>query len=373
MPEARRPGTPAWRFLKDGVDISLDLTLRCNLECRHCAVSAGPRARGELPIGLALGVLRDARDLGVGRVCFTGGEATLRRDLWRLAEYGRGLGLGLTLFTNGTTLDGAGIRTVSELFSRVAVSVDGPQSFHDWWRPRPGCFARAQRTIVALAERGVPVVVQLTVTARSLSFVEWVGEAAAGWGAELVSFAPLSSQGRAARLGPGFHLALAELDGLYARVLALRGRLLRRVRVELKAVKAKSVLLEHPCQAYACSGHACHSRSTGEPRELTVRADGTVLPLNADLHPRLALGNLTQAPLSELIASYVGSDRHRRLMALAERVWREDVRSWPHAVLPWMEILAGRSRSTRAEEAPAAVSKPEPAAGDGPGDRGPAP
>ena len=55
-----------------------EITLRCDLACRHCGSRAGRERPDELTTSEALDVVRQMADLGVKEVTLIGGEAYLR-------------------------------------------------------------------------------------------------------------------------------------------------------------------------------------------------------------------------------------------------------------------------------------------------------
>ena len=85
-----------------------ELTYRCNLQCPYCYNPLDLRSyRDELSTEEWRSVLRQAAAMGVVQVHFSGGEPTLRTDLWRLVEGAASLGLYSNLITQGTFLDDA--------------------------------------------------------------------------------------------------------------------------------------------------------------------------------------------------------------------------------------------------------------------------
>ena len=67
--ERRRPRHAVW-----------ELTLSCNLKCRHCGSRAGAPRSDELTTAEALSLVDALADAGVREVTLIGGEAYLRRD-----------------------------------------------------------------------------------------------------------------------------------------------------------------------------------------------------------------------------------------------------------------------------------------------------
>lgn len=84
-----------------------ELTYRCPLRCPYCSNPinwSDDTYRQELSTADWLRVIRQARQLGVLQLGFTGGEPLLRTDLERLVETAAALGLYTTLVTAGTLL-----------------------------------------------------------------------------------------------------------------------------------------------------------------------------------------------------------------------------------------------------------------------------
>lgn len=82
--------------------MDLALTYRCNLKCMHCYNES--REKKELALHEWKKVLGIIWDLGVPHVIFTGGEATLRKDLHELIAFAESLGMVTGLLTNGVKL-----------------------------------------------------------------------------------------------------------------------------------------------------------------------------------------------------------------------------------------------------------------------------
>ena len=121
-----------------------ELTLACDLSCRHCGSRAGDARVGELTPEQALGVADQLADVGVREVTVIGGEAYLRPD-WpqivrRLVD--RGIVVGMT--TGGFGLDDARVQEAEAAGVRaVSISIDGLGQTHDAQRGRKGAFDAA--------------------------------------------------------------------------------------------------------------------------------------------------------------------------------------------------------------------------------------
>jgi radical SAM protein with 4Fe4S-binding SPASM domain len=119
----------------------IELCDRCNLECEHCYLAAGPRGNQSLPAELVRRAIDEFVSLGGLSLAFSGGEPLLHPDCLALVEYARKSGLETMIATNGYLLED----NIISLFKRsgvtVELSLDGSrESTHDATRGA-GSFA----------------------------------------------------------------------------------------------------------------------------------------------------------------------------------------------------------------------------------------
>jgi len=138
----------------------------CNLACRHCFNTSGPRDPwlASLPVDVVLRSIAEAEALGVRELYFTGGEPFLHREILPLLEAALAVAP-TTVLTNGTLIDDGLADALAALAARspysleVRVSLDGATAeANDAVRGR-GTFARALAAIVRLSTRGLPPIV----------------------------------------------------------------------------------------------------------------------------------------------------------------------------------------------------------------------
>jgi MoaA/NifB/PqqE/SkfB family radical SAM enzyme len=139
--------------------ITLAVTHRCNLKCRHCSDGPCPREVAELSPEAYVRFVRGAWDVARDfHVQITGGEPLLRLAdcLAIIRELSRD-GIYTHLVTNGTLLrDGVPEALADAGLSSLAVSVDGFAATHDWLRGVPGSWERARAALArmeAVADR----------------------------------------------------------------------------------------------------------------------------------------------------------------------------------------------------------------------------
>ncbi|HEX3345199.1 MAG TPA: radical SAM protein, partial [Polyangiaceae bacterium] len=78
-----------------------EITLACDLACRHCGSRAGRARPDELTAAEALDVVAQMADLGVKEVTLIGGEAYLRDDWTDLVRAIRARGMLCSITTGG--------------------------------------------------------------------------------------------------------------------------------------------------------------------------------------------------------------------------------------------------------------------------------
>ena len=87
--------------------MDLALTYDCDNDCEHCYVERKQKG-AELTTDEWKKVIERIWELGIPHTCFTGGEATLRKDLVELITHAEDAGLVTGLLTNGRAMKDAG-------------------------------------------------------------------------------------------------------------------------------------------------------------------------------------------------------------------------------------------------------------------------
>jgi radical SAM protein with 4Fe4S-binding SPASM domain len=135
-----------------------EITLRCDLACRHCGSRAGHARPDELSTAQCLDLVAQMAELGVLEVTLIGGEAYLREDWTEIAHAlsSRGIGVSVTTGGRGMTPERARAAKAAGITS-VSVSIDGLSKTHDRLRGVEGSFQSALAAMNALSAAGVPV------------------------------------------------------------------------------------------------------------------------------------------------------------------------------------------------------------------------
>ena len=216
--------------------VAWNLTRRCNLECAHCYISAGPResATAELDTAACLAVADQILAVNPAPLLIlSGGEPLLRDDLAEIARHASARGATVVVGTNGTLLTDQRIAALQEAGVRgVAVSVDSLRPrYHDNFRHGKGSLAETQRSLARLRARRLDFIIQTTVTKGNRAELPRLVEWAAGQGAVSFNCYFLVSTGRGASLTD---LAPADYEAVLADLTRwqreYRGRMLLRAK-----------------------------------------------------------------------------------------------------------------------------------------------
>jgi len=129
-----------------------EITLACDLGCKHCGSRAGPARPDELTTAECLDVVAQLADAGLREVTLIGGEAYLRDDWDTIAAEitRRGMKCGIT--TGAMNLDADRIsRAVDAGIRSISVSLDGLRDSHDAQRGVSGSWRAAVQACERIA------------------------------------------------------------------------------------------------------------------------------------------------------------------------------------------------------------------------------
>ncbi|MGW1072082.1 radical SAM protein [Streptomyces sp. NPDC002537] len=139
--------------LSGPTDVIWDMTYSCPLRCVHCYSESGRRPSRQLDHAQLLQVadaLISLRPLGIA---LAGGEPLLVEGVLEIAERIARADIPVVLYTSGWHVDRPLAGQLLEVFSRIAVSLDGATAdVHDRIRGRARSFERALRALAFLDE-----------------------------------------------------------------------------------------------------------------------------------------------------------------------------------------------------------------------------
>jgi radical SAM protein with 4Fe4S-binding SPASM domain len=176
-----------------------ELTLRCDLACKHCSSRAGRARPDELTTSEALDAVRQMAQLGVLEVTLIGGEAYLHDGWTDVVRAIRGHGMECTMVTGGRGLTRERAHAALDAcVMSVSVSIDGLAATHDALRGMQGSHDAALRAMAELAAAGVQVSANTQIGRRNRRELDGIFECIAGAGAHSWQLQITVAAGRAA-------------------------------------------------------------------------------------------------------------------------------------------------------------------------------
>ncbi len=156
-------GLAALRRRRAPASFDIELTARCNLNCRHCYINlpAGDEAaeKKELPLAELEKTAGEAVSLGSVWCLMSGGEPLLRRDFFDIYMMLKKKGLLLSLFTNATLIREEHVRFLRQYPPRdIEVTVYGvTKETYEGITRVPGSYQAFMSGLDMLLGSGIPV------------------------------------------------------------------------------------------------------------------------------------------------------------------------------------------------------------------------
>ena len=268
-----------------------ELTHRCPLQCPYCANPVDlHRASAELDTATWRRVLREAAELGVLQLHFTGGEPTARKDLVELVAAAAGFGLYSNLITSAVRLDETLLgRLVQAGLDHVQISFQDTEATNaDRIGGFPGGHARKLIAARAVRRAGLALTVNFVVHRQNLVRVPAMLDLAEELGAGRVEIAHVQYHGWALPNRDALLPGRTELDAATEAVEAARVRFKGRLSVDY-------VVPDY----YAARPKAC--MGGWARRFITITPAGQALPCHvAESLPGMVFPSVRDRSLAEI-------------------------------------------------------------------------
>jgi radical SAM protein with 4Fe4S-binding SPASM domain len=150
--------TPSLRYLE------LQMTDRCNLQCRHCYIGEG--SHQDLSKKQIQRVLEEFQEIQGLRLLISGGEPLLHPHFWEINDILRNYAFRSVLLSNGTLITEEVAKKLC--VHEVQVSLDGMKEGHESLRGK-GTFEKTMAAIDHLQEANIRVSVATMIHHRNLS------------------------------------------------------------------------------------------------------------------------------------------------------------------------------------------------------------
>ncbi len=153
-----------------------EITMGCNMRCKHCGSICENALPDELSTEEAFKFIDMCVDIGIEWISISGGEPFTRRDLIEIVEYARKKGIMVNIITNGWLIDEDAAKRLGRLDCvRVLISLDGPKEVHDFIR-KPGAFERALKSYRILKSNKVELGCITTLTKKNINHLDELKE-----------------------------------------------------------------------------------------------------------------------------------------------------------------------------------------------------
>ena len=168
------------------VNLTWEITHRCNLKCVHCLSGSSDESPGELDFEECRAIVDQLAALKVFEINFGGGEPLLKSYFLPLLRYIHTKGIVTCISTNGTVLtDEAVACFTGNPLVNVQVSLDGATpEVNDRIRGQ-GTFHRIIKGIERLAGKNIPLSINTVVTSLNFMQLSNLKELAISFGARL--------------------------------------------------------------------------------------------------------------------------------------------------------------------------------------------
>ncbi|MDR3556521.1 MAG: mycofactocin radical SAM maturase [Syntrophobacteraceae bacterium] len=188
------------------VNVTWEITLKCNLKCLHCLSDAGKAMPEELDFGQCRLLIEQLAAIKVFQVNIGGGEPFMREDFVDLLDLAHRNQLVTCVSTNGLLVDDSLAKHLARLeMLYLQVSLDGATAEVNDAIRGEGTYHKILRAADALARHGVRFSLNTVLTRINYPQLEELRKLAAGYGADLrVSRFRPSGRGKSSKveLGP---------------------------------------------------------------------------------------------------------------------------------------------------------------------------
>ncbi|MCI8410695.1 MAG: radical SAM protein [Lachnospiraceae bacterium] len=149
-----------------------ELTMGCNLRCKHCGSSCKERLADELTEQEAMNVVNQIITMQPDWITLSGGEPLLRSDWAEIAKVLKENHIGVRMITNGTLLNKSIAKKMKNAgLDLVSISIDGTEDIHDSIRGK-GIFQKVREAFANMHKEDIIYGVNTTVMKDNIENLE---------------------------------------------------------------------------------------------------------------------------------------------------------------------------------------------------------
>ncbi len=279
-----------------------ELTHRCPLRCPYCSNPVDlVRRSQEMDTESWKSLLKQAADMGILQVHFSGGEPTARKDIEELVAYADECGLYTNLITSGVLSDDDQIHRLARAgLAHVQISIqDSDTENGDWIAGFPGAQQKKLALAKSVDEAGLALTINAVIHRQNIDRVDRMIDLAVSMQAQRVEVANVQYYGWGIQNRPYLMPTIKQLE--------IMDQVVKRKIVELKgAITIDYVVPDY----YARRPKACMN-GWGQ-RFINITPEGYALPCHAaETIPELEFDNVRDTPLSKIWADSQAFNRFR--------------------------------------------------------------
>ena len=152
------------------VHVVWEITLACDLHCKHCGSRAGSRRQDEMSTEECLEMIDSLSAMGTREITLIGGEAYLRKDWLILIEAIRDKGIRCAIQSGARNFTEERIVAAKVAgLQGIGVSIDGLADQHNYIRGADNSFERAIRALIVAKKHDLKISVNTVVCKDTLS------------------------------------------------------------------------------------------------------------------------------------------------------------------------------------------------------------
>ncbi len=176
--------------------IYFEITRGCNLACHSCFNNSHFQLSDELTLGEILDINRQAYEMGVFEMRYTGGECTTVAGFPKIIADAQQRGFYISIGTNGVYTDEQLEWLPTSGIDWFIISLDGDRETNDSIRGK-GTYDHVLNTLNILADYpAIKVRLNMVVARHNLSAIEVVAQVAVKYGVSTLNLIPLRPYGR---------------------------------------------------------------------------------------------------------------------------------------------------------------------------------
>jgi len=274
--------------------VEFDITPRCNSKCIYCMASDRMKNPTLLPKEKIIQVIDDLNDLGTWSITLSGGEPTLREDLFEILDHLEKLELAESVFSNGITIDKQLAKKFSNykhLFMQISLDSANPKH-HDLQRGVEGAFDKTLQGIKNLLEHNIFIEIATIITPINIDDIDELAELVHSLKIRSLRISPAAIVGKATDCPDRLKLSTKQLMNIGKKIELLN-----------KKYKGSLVISKSP-HMVTFSGDT----KSNEPlkkcgvgkNNLYIAPNGLVYPCMLLAFPEFELGDIKKDKLSEI-------------------------------------------------------------------------